>query len=658
MNEFPVIDKAFIIDNSSYSSYVKGLDYYNRGNVKSVNISEDGVIVVRVEGAKVYNVELYFNSGKFSAACDCPYDLDDYCKHIAAALIHLMQNNEKIKAEFKKINKIKNAPDDMFDKKIEKYLLRVENEKSIIKPLTEFFKKFPESFKEFQAFYDGVYSFKNSGASAAHGGALYYQKRVETSIKEITELFKKEEFYKSVEYISKRSSIISSGDINIDNYGSGELREYFQKSIDNLFDVFYNKAERALKIGDICGAASFLFAVYNFSQDFNVACLSYRLDLKIYKVLEGAVKYHMNKAFSALIEIALSENFDKDDARWFYNGLLSIYFSSKTSIDRRLGNFSRLKLISSRYGSVEYMLDFIYENLVNNSDPETGCPPYINAHNAHEAFYLLNISGEAGRAVKIAEKYWQVNIILHCEYIEFLMKNFEHKKALKFSTAILKIFDKNPEKIREGLKCGSFNELKEALSIAVKSVDEILTPLINFVSSKQKKSSGLKDLYRALYTEIVYNCNIELLDRFFNIIDEIEKLDAQGISTIYAGQPVNYDNFCALLINEDVCDNLFKAKIFKKLLRFDLVITMANKTSDDFIFSSICGLIMNDKPDEVFELFKKRIDSIIIKGDDRGNYGHVSKLVNVMAKIPLKNKELNLFIDRLNEKRLYVKRVL
>ena len=657
MNEFPTIDKAFIIDNSSYSSYVKGLDYYNRGNVKSLNISDEGVIGVLVEGAKVYHVELYFNEGKFSAACDCPYDLDDYCKHIAAALIHLMQNNERIKAEFKKISKIRSAPDDLYDKKIDKYLDRVEKEKTIKKPLAEYFKKFPESFKEFQAYYDGVYSFKDS-ADGSRGGALYYQKRVEITFGEIRDAFNGSEFYKLRNYMSQRSGRVSAGGISVDNYGSGESRDFFQKSVDSILDAFYNKAERSLKIGDVCGAASFLFAVYNFAQDFNKKFIKSSVEDKIYKTLEGAVKYHLNKAFSALIEIALSENFDKDDAKWFYNGLLAIYFSSKTSDDRRLGNFDRLKLISSRYGSIEYMLDFINENLINNSDPETGCPPYITAQNAHEAFYLLNISGETGRAVKIAEKYWQLNIILHSEYIEFLMKNFEHKKALKLAVAILKIFDKNPEKIREGLKCGTYNELKEALSAAVKSVDEVLTSLINFAESKQKKATCLKDLYRALYTETVYNNNMNLTDKLINVIDEIEKLNAQGGAITLADEKISIESFCEALVNEDVCDNLFKAKIFKKLSRIDLVINMAIKAADDYMFSSICCLIMNDRPEETFELFKNRIDTIVRNGGDRDNYGHVTRLVNVMARIPSRSKEMKLYLEKLNEKRLFTKRIL
>ncbi|HPG59824.1 MAG TPA: hypothetical protein PKW98_18545, partial [Candidatus Wallbacteria bacterium] len=393
-------------------------------------------------------------------------------------------------------------------------------------------------------------------------------------------------------------------------------------------------------------------------QEFNASYIKAAIDEKIYKVLEGCVKYHLNKAFSALIEIALSENFEKDDARWFYNGLLAIYFSSGISSDRRLGNFDRLKLICSRHGAVEFMLDFINENLINNSDPKTGCPPYINAQNAHEAFYLLNISGETGRAVKIAEKYWQMNIILHREYIEFLMKNFEHKKALKLSAAILKIFDKNPEKIREGLKCGTFNELKEALSAAVKSMDEILTSLVNFAGSRQKKAACLKDLYRALYTEAVYNNNLDVVDKLLNVIDEIEKLNSQGVPVKLAGENISMENFSGTLISEDVCDNLFKAKIFKKMCRHDLVIGVANKTADDYMFSSICGLIMNEKPDEVFDLFKHRIGSIVSKGGDRDNYGHVSKLINVMAKIPSKSKELNVFIEKINEKRIYTKKIM
>ncbi len=95
MFEFPSIDKAFIIENSSYSSYIKGLEYYNRGFVKKISIAGEGRISAKVEGTSEYSVSVEFTGPGISASCDCPYELDDHCKHIAADLIYAMENIEK-----------------------------------------------------------------------------------------------------------------------------------------------------------------------------------------------------------------------------------------------------------------------------------------------------------------------------------------------------------------------------------------------------------------------------------------------------------------------------------------------------------------------------------------------------------------------------------
>jgi|GEM_PF-6249338 len=652
MFELPLIDKAFIIDNSSYSSYIKGLDYYSRGHVKSVEVSAEGTVIAKVEGTATYNVELDFN-GDFTANCDCPYDLDDYCKHIAAVMVYLMENHESFAAGIKNKN---DKQRDIFSKRIEKYILGTSRRVDIKSVVIEYFKKHPDDYKGFRALCENIIN-KKEGPKLLNK-SLKYSKQVERYQKEMKEAFNSCELNKMENYARIRKTLVSSGDINIENYGAGEYKNYCMKKIDNVFEKFYKLADDFLKISDACQAAKIIFAIYEFASAFNEKNISPSRDNKTLQIISGCIKYHCIKSVSKLIETASPENFDCDDGNWFFTNLLHIYFTSGFTGGDRLDKYNKLKFLCSRHGSIEHMHNFINEKLMNNYNPKTGESFYVNSDNAHEAFFLLNIAGESGRAVRIAEKHWRENIVLHGEYIDFLMNNLDHEKALKISIELLKIFDSNPEKSREGTKSAAYFELKKALCSAVKSIDSIISSIVNTSSSRPKTVSNLSVLFKALYTGLVYNCDISLADRILNVISFSEKFNSEGYPVKYAGENITNDSFAALLLNENACDDLFKAKVFKKISRADLVIKTATLVKDDFVFSSICCLIMEDKPGEIFDAFKSRISDIIKCGADKHSYSHIARLVGAMAKIPDKNLEVAKFIEEINSKRFFARRIL
>ena len=74
--------------SSSFSSSIRsrGLDYYMSGLVRVVEGSKNRVRAV-VRGTSNYAVELELRGRDLRVSCECPYYLDDLCKHIWAALL-------------------------------------------------------------------------------------------------------------------------------------------------------------------------------------------------------------------------------------------------------------------------------------------------------------------------------------------------------------------------------------------------------------------------------------------------------------------------------------------------------------------------------------------------------------------------------------------
>ena len=80
----------------------RGLDYYEIGQVKSMNIKDERIIAKVAGSYGNYDVEISIEDGNIRADCDCPYD--GYgCKHIVAVLYKLANDRDQNKKINKKI---------------------------------------------------------------------------------------------------------------------------------------------------------------------------------------------------------------------------------------------------------------------------------------------------------------------------------------------------------------------------------------------------------------------------------------------------------------------------------------------------------------------------------------------------------------------------
>ena len=76
------------------ASFERGKRYLDEGRVNILEASPTGV-TAEVQGSEMYNVKIDLKKG-ISAECNCPYDLEGYCKHIVAVLLSMLDNKEEI----------------------------------------------------------------------------------------------------------------------------------------------------------------------------------------------------------------------------------------------------------------------------------------------------------------------------------------------------------------------------------------------------------------------------------------------------------------------------------------------------------------------------------------------------------------------------------
>lgn len=82
---------------SNFEQYVnptildRGLNYYKEGRVSYVTQVDNDFLFI-VEGTAYYLVELDMTDDELNMACDCPYDMGEYCKHEIAVVYYY--NNE------------------------------------------------------------------------------------------------------------------------------------------------------------------------------------------------------------------------------------------------------------------------------------------------------------------------------------------------------------------------------------------------------------------------------------------------------------------------------------------------------------------------------------------------------------------------------------
>ena len=76
----------------------RGKEYYQNHHVITLDRIEEGYYEAEVEGSQIYTVfvELEENGEISDISCDCPYDWEEFCKHEAAVLYALREQEEYI----------------------------------------------------------------------------------------------------------------------------------------------------------------------------------------------------------------------------------------------------------------------------------------------------------------------------------------------------------------------------------------------------------------------------------------------------------------------------------------------------------------------------------------------------------------------------------
>jgi len=71
----------------------RGQDYYNSGQVLSIEKTGSGVFLARVEGSESYQVQVQLSDEKkiIFSSCNCPYDQGEFCKHQVAVFLALRE---------------------------------------------------------------------------------------------------------------------------------------------------------------------------------------------------------------------------------------------------------------------------------------------------------------------------------------------------------------------------------------------------------------------------------------------------------------------------------------------------------------------------------------------------------------------------------------
>lgn len=81
----------------------RGLQYFKKGHVSEPQELSHGKYEVIVEGTDDYTVRLTLENGIITEfVCDCPYDIGPVCKHVAAVIFYLQQDELKLNIKTKR----------------------------------------------------------------------------------------------------------------------------------------------------------------------------------------------------------------------------------------------------------------------------------------------------------------------------------------------------------------------------------------------------------------------------------------------------------------------------------------------------------------------------------------------------------------------------
>lgn len=434
-------------------SFQRGLRYLEEGRVKIVEAASPR-IVAKVVGTDNYRVEIDLDH--LSAVCNCPYDLEGYCKHIVAVFMAVEREPE------------------MVNNKIDECTQELEKMNNLLKDadpdaLDDFFRRELEANAELRSRFLARFSAVGEGRSLSsykdeiesifdeaedEHGLIYYDNNLDfESFQNLADIYiQKNDLLEAAKIYQALAEKISEKMDHVDD-SDGYYGGVFSQSLEAFVDCIKNAgldAEARRKYIDYLFQRYLLRDPDYFQDDYFDA-------LKELCSSQEDLQYWNNK-LAPYLPVRLGDK--KDDP--------SSHYQDKERISMRLYLLSRLNDTSGFYALMD-------ENYRSSSDL---CLQYAQK--------LLE-NKDRSKAIKIAED----GIALFPEYSsrylrEFLRENYRKTDHKKYGEQLLSLFLLTWEW-----------KYYEQLKAAVKKEEwkEILDDILATVATKRMGRTKLIDIY-------------------------------------------------------------------------------------------------------------------------------------------------------------------
>ena len=354
----------------------KGLSYFKNNRVIDCEEISKGQFEATVEGSDNYIVKLEIENGKIvDKTCSCPYDIGPVCKHIAAVLFYMQQDELNIQAKAKTTSldafKPKSSTKTVFEK-FEETLNKISHE-NLKKYVLELGKQDSGFRKDFMTHFK---------PPKINDSKEYY-------VKQIQAIFKKAK--RRYGFIDRSSSY----------YVASETRKFV-----DLAEEFIESENWIVAFNILTAVIESLIGIFNESDD-------------SYGVMGGCV----DDAFLSLWNIATSE-IPEDFRNIFFNYCTEIYKSKKFyewSHDIDLIRIAVYLLKSEQEG--ELLLNLT--STVKKSDYNIEKIQKIQ-------FDIIHKTQGEEKSIQFLEKNLENEILLE-EAIQIAIKRGEFEKAINYA---------------------------------------------------------------------------------------------------------------------------------------------------------------------------------------------------------------------------------
>ncbi len=338
---------------SDFLDYIltRGYEYYIDNKVSNV-VVKDNFIKATVEGNNKYKVNLKIQDNVFiDGKCSCPYyDSNGYCKHMAAVLYYVNNNDLN-----KKVNNLEDIVKKVPEKDVRNFLYNsLKNDTDLLNKFRiEFSKYFPKLSKESykHKIYQAINRCYDKRDFIDYSSTYKYERVMEEFINEARKLVDNEDYDTAFTIVSIILDSIPMTNIDDSNGSTGMVAAYSLEIIFDILDTIQDKNNPLLK--------KILDYVIEEVKDSHL--YNYGIDLQ--QILKCFIddKLYLDEIKTAL-EIALDNSFDKS---YFY--IRKDYVEYLIKIYELKGKENKKINILEKYSfDSEVLLMYIDELIKNN----------------------------------------------------------------------------------------------------------------------------------------------------------------------------------------------------------------------------------------------------------------------------------------------------